>query len=156
MTQVDKRTHRHRTLARIAAVQSIYRYEMSGEPTEAIIADIRDNYMCDTEDTTIELKAFSLYEKIVVGVVDRLDELDEMISGALSDEWPLERLEAVLRAILRVSVYELLAHGDVPLRVVINEYIDVTHGFFTGNESKIVNGVLDRLGKILRKSEVKD
>ena len=151
--KIEKRNHRHRTLARIAAVQALYRYELSGESTKAIISDFEQNHMFDTEDTTIELKEFKLFKQIVEGTVDRLKELDDMIKTSLSVEWPMERLEAVLRAILRVSVYELLAQGDVPLRVVINEYLDITNGFFTGNESKIVNGVLDRLGKILRPAD---
>ena len=76
-----------------------------------------------------------------------------MITPALSAEWPLERLEAVLRAILRAGAYELFARADVPLKVVITEYVDIAHAFFEGKEPGLVNAVLDRIGRVLRTDE---
>ena len=77
-----------------------------------------------------------------------------MIARALTQEWPIERLEAILRAILRAGAYELLARIDVPARVVISEYLEVAHAFFSGKEPSLVNGVLDRLGRLLRETEL--
>ena len=68
----------------------------------------------------------------------------------LTPDWPLERLESVLRAILRAGAYELLARPDVPAPVVISEYLEIGHAFFAGKEPGLVNGVLDRLARTLR------
>jgi N utilization substance protein B len=72
----------------------------------------------------------------------------------LPPEWPLDRLEVLLRAIMRAGAYELLARGGVPARVIINEYVDLAHAFFAGAEPRMVNGVLDRLARSLRPGEL--
>ena len=82
---------------------------------------------------------------LVRGTAARQEELDRVIAEALTPDWPLERLERVLRAILRAGAYELLARPDVPAAVVISEYLDIGHAFFAGKEPGLINGVLDRL-----------
>ena len=77
-----------------------------------------------------------------------------MLNSALTDEWPLPRLETTLRAILRAGAYELLARSDIPPRVVISEYLDVAHAFFAGKEPAMVNGVLDKLAHVLREGDL--
>ena len=76
-----------------------------------------------------------------------------MIDGALEKGWTTKRLETVLRSIMRAGTYELMAREDVPMRVVITEYVDAAHSFFDENEPKLVNAVLDRIGKTLRAGE---
>jgi transcription antitermination protein NusB len=60
----------------------------------------------------------------------------------------------VLRAVLRAGAYELLARTDVPARVVISEYLDIAHAFFSGKEPGLVNGVLDRIAHVLRPGDL--
>jgi N utilization substance protein B len=72
----------------------------------------------------------------------------------LTEEWPLPRFDAVLRAILRAGAYELVHRRDVPPRVSINEYTTIAHAFFAGKEPGLANGVLDKLGRTLRASEM--
>jgi len=91
-----------------------------------------------------------LFEVLVQGTWSRRTEIDETLSGALVESWPLERLDRTLRAIMRVGVYELSAHQAVPVAVVINEYVDLAHAFFGGKEPGMVNAVLDRLAHDLR------
>ena len=59
-------------------------------------------------------------------------------------------IEPLLSAILICGTYELLAHGEIDAPIIIADYLHVTHGFFEGSESKLVNGVLDALAKELR------
>lgn len=89
---------------------------------------------------------------LVRGTMARRAEIDGCIGAALTPDWPLERLESVLRAILRAGAYELLARADVPVPVVISEYLDIGHAFFAGKEPGLINGVLDRLARTLRQS----
>ena len=65
-------------------------------------------------------------------------------------DWPLDRRESIVRAILRAGAYELIARPDVPTAVVINEYVDIAHAFYERAEASFVNGVLDKLAKAVR------
>ena len=74
--------------------------------------------------------------------------------GALVEGWTVERLETVLRAILRAGAYEILARPDIPPRVSISEYVEIAHAFFGGREPGLVNGVLDRLAQERRAGDL--
>jgi N utilization substance protein B len=95
-----------------------------------------------------------LFGDIVRGAAADQHQLDAEISAALTPDWPLARLDAVLRAILRAGAYELAHRPDVPPRVAISEYTAVAYAFFTGKEPGLANGVLDRLARTLRTGEV--
>jgi N utilization substance protein B len=82
--------------------------------------------------------------------VQQQDAIDALISEALPPEWPFMRLDPVLRALLRAAGAEFGMADGPPARVVINEYLDIAHGFFTGEEPRMANGLLDRLARSLR------
>jgi transcription antitermination protein NusB len=94
-----------------------------------------------------------LFARIVRAAVEQQDHLDRMIAENLPADWPLPRLDPVLRAVLRAGSAELAMRDGPPARVIINEYLDVAHGFFTGEEPRMVNGMLDRLARLLRPEE---
>ena len=79
--------------------------------------------------------------------------IDRAIAATLSQNWKLERVDSILRAILRCGVYELVARRDVPARVVIDEYVAVAGAFFGGDEPGFVNGALDNIARRKRASE---
>ena len=146
---------RRRSVARLAAVQALYQIDLSGAEPETVIGEFLRHRLGREIDGARYGKADpELFGDIVRGTVGRQAELDRAISAALTPEWPLERLETVLRAILRAGAYELLARGDVPAPVAISEYLDIAHAFFAGKEPGLVNGVLDRLAHVLRPGEV--
>jgi len=93
------------------------------------------------------------FSELVRGTVKHQREIDPLIDQGLASGWRLVRVDSTLRAILRVGVYELLERIEVPERVIINEYINVAHAFFSGDEPRVTNGVLDQLGRRLRPSE---
>jgi len=95
-----------------------------------------------------------LFADIVRGAAADLERLDAAISTVLTEEWPLSRLDAVLRALLRAGAYELVHRRDIPPRVSISEYTSIAHAFFSGKEPGLVNGVLDRLGRAMRSTEM--
>ena len=70
-------------------------------------------------------------------------EIDRAIAASLSEKWKLERVDSILRAILRCGVFELVARRDVPAKVVIDEYVAVAGAFFGGDEPGFVNAALD-------------
>ena len=87
------------------------------------------------------------------GVVEEQRAIDPMLDGALSQGWPLKRIEAVLRAILRAGAYELMHRRDVPARAALSEYVDVAHSFYGGDEPGMVNAVLDKVAREVRGQE---
>ena len=96
----------------------------------------------------------AFFRDIVGGVVREQASLDPQIDAALNRGWPLKRIEAILRAVLRAGAYELACRPDVPARVVMSEYVDVAHAFVDDDETGMVNAVLDQLAHQLRGTEI--
>ena len=87
-------------------------------------------------------------------MVNRQKQLDPVLRNALTDDWPLSRLDSTLRAILRAGAYELTSIKDLPPAVVISEYVDIARAFYEeGEEPRMVNAVLDRIAKSLREAK---
>jgi transcription antitermination protein NusB len=148
---------RKRSVARLAAVQALYQIDLSAAPPETVIAEfLRHRLGREIDGEQYGEADPALFADIVTGTTERRAELDSAISGVLTPDWPLERLETVLRAILRAGAYELLARRDVPARVAISEYLDLAHAFYAGKEPGLVNGVLDRLAHVLRPGDLED
>jgi N utilization substance protein B len=101
------------------------------------------------EDGDVEGADFSHFKNVVEGVVREQRAIDPNINASLAVDWSLERLESVMRAILRAGAYELMFRDDIPARTAISEYVNVAHAFYEGDEPGFVNGVLDRLARSL-------
>ena len=147
---------RRRTVARLAAVQALYQLELNPAlDPEAVVREFA-RYRFDQEIDGDQLAEAdpAFFADIVRGVTADQQRLDAEVAAALVEEWPLARLDAVLRAILRAGAWELVQRPDVPPRVSISEYIAIAHAFFTGKEPGLANGVLDRLGRSLRAAEM--
>lgn len=150
---------RRRSVARLAAVQALYEMDMVGASADPVLSGFlrnRWNFAVDDASPPLAEPDDRLLEDLVRGVSERRQELDASIAPVLAKEWTIERLEVVLRAILRAGTYELLVRTDIPPRVVISEYVSVAHAFFAGKEAGLVNGVLDRLARSLREGEMKE
>jgi len=148
---------RKRSVARLGAVQALYQIDVSGARPGSVVAEfVKHRLGREIDGDNYGEADIALFSDIVEGTAARQAELDPAISAVLTPDWPLERLETVLRAVLRAGAWELLARADVPARVVINEYLDVAHAFFDGKEPGLVNGVLDRLAHALRPDELRN
>ena len=141
-----------RSTARLLAVQAVYQIEMTGITVDRAMSEFIQHRL---EAPGEEGEGFapadrSTFVAVVGGVERDRSALDEMISGALDPSWPIDRLESVLLAILRCGAWELRSRPEVPTRAVISEYIDIAHAFYGGREPALVNGVLDKLARVLR------
>lgn len=147
---------RPRTAARVGAVQALFQSEQGGENPEAVIDQFVRHRLGELpgtggyEEGRVPDADVALFNRIVRTAVREQDRLDTLLIGALPEDWPLARLDPVLRALLRAAGAELTMADGPPGRVVINEYLDVAHGFFSGDEPRMVNGLLDVLGRTLR------
>jgi N utilization substance protein B len=151
---------RPRTAARVGAVQALFQSEQSGDGAETVIDQFVRHRLGELpggddgfENGRVPDAHVALFSRIVRTAVAEQDRLDTMMAEALPAEWPMGRLDPVLRALVRAGGAELTMADGPPSRVVINEYLDVAHGFFAGDEPRMVNGLLDRLARQLRPKE---
>ena len=167
MTSTDHPADKHdlneRSAARLAAVQALYQIEASQAAPEQVIKDFligRVGGLAVTQDADTEVESIvaltsldsELFINLVRGVQECGDDIDGIIKGALSPEWPWERLEMTVRAMLRAGVAEMLTRSDIPGTVTTTEFVDVAHAFYAGPEPRMVNAVLDRIAKALGRS----
>jgi N utilization substance protein B len=154
MARAPKR--RTRTVSRVAAVQALFQSEQAGDNAEAVIDQFVRHRIGEPSDSEgfeegrVPDAEVPLFSRIVREAVRQQSEIDALVAGALPREWSLARIDPVLRAVLRAGVAELRMSGDPPPKVVINEYLDISRGFFTGSEPGITNAVLDRVARVLR------
>lgn len=147
---------RRRSVARLAAVQALYQLEANSEAEpEAVVNEfVRHRFGEEIDGDRLGEADPAFFADIVRGVAADQERLDAEISAKLVEDWPLLRLNSVLRGILRAGAYELTHRPDIPPRVAISEYTAVAYAFFTGKEPGMANGVLDRLGRSLRPTEM--
>ena len=147
MNDITQADARH--AARLGAVQALYQMEISGGGAEEVAQEFADYRF---QDLPVPPDA-DFFAAVVNGVPQHQVEIDRAIAGSLSQTWKLERVDSILRAILRCGVYELVARKDVPARVVIDEYVAVAGAFFGADEPGFINGALDSIARRKRAPE---
>ena len=150
---------RPRTASRVAAVQALFQSEQAQDNAETVIDQFVRHRLGELpgtggfEDGRVPDAEVPLFARIVRAAVAQQDTIDGMLADALPADWPLARIDPVLRALMRAGAAELTMTGGPPAKVVINEYLDVAKGFFAGAEPGLANAVLDRLARLLRPDE---
>ncbi|WP_306118596.1 MULTISPECIES: transcription antitermination factor NusB [unclassified Roseitalea] len=142
-----------RGVARLAAVQALYQMDISGAGVLETAAEY-ETFRLGQEIDGVRYRDAdpAWFRAILSGVVAEQTRLDPVIRAALSEGWPLSRLDGTLRALLRAGAWELIHRKDVPVPVIVTEYVDVAHAFFgEGEEPRMVNAVLDRIARTHRK-----
>ncbi|WKA31996.1 transcription antitermination factor NusB [Bradyrhizobium roseum] len=149
----DRKANR-RGAARLAAVQALYQMDIAGAGINDIFAEFESHWLGNEVEGDKYLPAEAAFFKdVVAGVVRDQAQLDPLIDDALQKGWPLKRIDAILRAVLRAGSYELEHRKDVPGRVVVSEYVDVAHAFVEKDETGMVNAVLDQIARQFRADE---
>jgi N utilization substance protein B len=150
----DDRKANQRGAARLAAVQALYQMDLAGTGLNDIMAEFESHWLGgEVEGAQYRPAESAYFRDIVGGVVREQTKLDPQIDSALTRGWPLKRIEAVLRAVLRAGAYELAHRPDVPARVVMSEYADVAGAFVDDKETGMVNAVLDQIARQFRADE---
>ena len=145
-----------RSAARLAAVQALYQMEIAGTAWQTVRREFEDHRLgAEIEGVQYRKADIDLFRDLLEGVVARQAEIDQLTDRALVEKWPLGRIDATLRAVFRAAGYELIARPDIPPKVSIGEYVDVTKAFFSaGKEAKFVNAVLDHMAHEVRGEEM--
>mgnify|MGYP003632629646 FL=1 len=140
-----------RGAARLAAVQALYQMDVGGTGVLEVVSEYEVHRLGKELDGELYRQADAAwFRSIVSGVVEQQLTLDPLIRSSLTEDWPLSRLDSTLRAILRAGAYELANRMDVPVAVIVTEYVDIGRAFFDEDEPKLINAVLDRIARKLR------
>ncbi len=137
-----QRRHSSRRLA----MQALYQWQLTGHAIAEIFSQFRE----DIDYPKVDPEYF---EELFRGVVTATDTLDDALKPYLSR--PMEQVDPIERAVLRLAVYELSHRPDIPYRVVLNEAIGLARKFGAVDSFKFVNGVLDKAASTLRTVEIK-
>lgn len=148
---------RKRTQARELALQILYQVDMTGRDLRDVLEGFwrdREDFLLaknekekaslDQEREDIEVREYT--ETLVRGVLDHLESIDKIIVR-FAENWTMNRMAYVDRNILRLSTYELLHTNEIPVKVAINEAVELAKRFGEDDSSKFVNGILDRIAK---------
>jgi N utilization substance protein B len=166
-----KSTRRPRSAARCLAVQALFNMSVTGaslgDTLKAFDAHKVSVQAFHEEDqlgkceqksrkktkTSGDLdKAF--YKELVTGVTENVATIARFVQEALKDTWSIDRLEQVLRVLLYAGTYELLYRPDVPVRVIISEYVELAQDFCAPEGMKLANGILDTIAHAARAQEM--
>ena len=143
-----------RAAARLGAVQALYQMDLAGTDVGETLAQFAsralgedfDGGQCGTAD-------YKLLRDVVDGTVREQATIDPIVDKLLDKDWPLHRLDATVRAILRAGAYEIMFRAATPAKVAITEYVAVADAFYGAEEPRFVNGVLNALARQRRAHE---
>lgn len=137
---------RERRRVRSLAIQVLYEVDtVHHAHNEVLIRVIEEN-------ETLSDDAVLFLTRIIEGVVDHADDLDEVVAKA-APEWPVDQLAVLDRNILRMALWEIAVSEDTPLKVAINEAVELAKRFGSESSPRFINGVLGTLAQ--RESELK-
>lgn len=146
--------------ARLAAVQATYMIEYGQLPVDEVIKDFVNGevgrYVIEDEgndrEELVEVGAMdtAYFTELTKGVHSHKEEIEKSLAHYLKEGWSFERFDGTLRALLLCATYELAHTQGVDANVLIKEYVDLAYAFFTKNEPKMVNALLDHIAKEIR------
>lgn len=146
-------TVKPKTAARLAAIQVLYGRDITGDTNEpaaqalALLASHDDKEALEGDYVLPDEKMLLL---LVNGTYQQMQELDSYITPLLNAGWDMDKLGAVMRALLRTATYELIGQPDIPTKVILSEYVTLARSFFSAAETGFVNGILDKIAKKVR------
>ncbi len=146
------RTRNSNSITRLVLVQSLYQMEIAGTDVNEIIDSLNNRIIFDSsEDELIKDINKSLFSNLINEIIEKQIIIDKEIKKLLSDDWDFNRLDKILIAILRSAFYEIIFQSNTPYKVIIDEYVEISHSFFSGKEPNFTNAILDKLSEIHRK-----
>ena len=133
-----------RTRARSLALQVLYEVDIANHPPGEI-------FKLRLEETPLPDDLAEFSRQIIFGVLPITSTLDHLIAK-YAPEWPLDQIAAIDRNILRMALWEFAVYGETPLKVAINEAVELAKLYGSDSASRFVNGVLGALAE--RQSEI--
>ena len=132
-----------RRRARAVALQALYEVDCAGHEAEEAVS-----HLLSYAGLSEENAAFA--RELVNGVIQHKEEIDRNIQS-FAPAWPIEQIQAVDRNILRLAIFEILLDNKVPVKVAINEAVELAKTFGGDNSPKFVNGVLGSVSSVVHR-----
>ena len=132
-----------RRKARALALQALYEVDSAGHGVEEVVTRLQAEGGLSEENA-------SFVRELVSGVIQNKGKIDHQIQS-FAPAWPIEQIPAVDRNILRLAIFEILLDNRVPVKVAINEAVELAKTFGSDNSSKFVNGVLGAVSALASK-----
>jgi len=126
-----------RTRARSLALQVLYEVDMANHPPAEV-------FKSRLEETPLADELSDFARQIIFGVLPRTHDLDQLIAK-YAPEWPFEQVAAIDRNILRIALWEFAVFHETPIKVAINEAVELAKEFGSDSAPRFVNGVLGAL-----------
>jgi N utilization substance protein B len=126
-----------RTKARSLALQALYEVDLVEHPPGAVWQE-------RLEESNLDENLAGFSYKIVMGIAPIMDLLDEFIA-VHAPEWPMDQVAIIDRNILRIALWEIAIHGETPIKVAINEAVELAKAYGSDSTPRFVNGVLGSL-----------
>lgn len=145
--------------ARLMAVQAVYTHEQTGENWDKILfcftsGELGGKVIAEEDSKENEISLIKadmpLFKSLTEEVARENDSIENILRSIISEKADFDRLELVLKCILKVGVAEFYVNQDLPAPIIINEYVDMTRAFFNGAEPSMVNVVLGKFSKTIR------
>lgn len=161
MTKFVSRKIRRKSGARLAAVQATYMIAFGQLPVDEVIKDFAEGkvgrYVIEEDSITeseelIEVSPIdtAYFEELVRGVHAKKQDLEQSLNLYLNDKLTFDHMHGTMQALLLCAVYELTNTLDVDTKVLIQEYVDLAYAFFSKNEPKMINALLDQIAHTVR------
>lgn len=160
-------TRYNRHAARFIGILSLYSYMMNDKKSLSLIKvsemmkesyftkDIFDLNLTDEQISEIDLHDpdNKFLESLMLLSESKKTEIEDLIKSSLIKKWNFDRLDRVIRAILKLAALELLYNEDIPAKIIIDEYVGLTKTFYENSEAGFVNKVVDTMASKVRPSE---
>ena len=133
-----------RRRSRESAIQVLYQRDRTKQDAQKALAHFKEHFLEKKENDEFLVR-------IVLGVLDHEKEIDQLIEH-YSENWRLDRIAPIDRAILRMAIFELLYCEEIPPKVTLNEAVDLGKQYGSEDSGSFINGILDQiLNKVVRK-----
>lgn len=149
---------RRRSLTRLMAVQIFYQFEFHNKeiPLHDIKNSTIEDYLIDEKDNTKSYRDkidMVFLDNLINGMVIDFSSIDQEISPLLQNGWTIEKISRLMLQIIRFATLELKASQDIPFKIIIDEYVDISSHFFEDSRTSFVNSILENLAKKFRMEE---
>ena len=132
------------------SVDEVIKDFINGEVGRYVIEEESDGYEVLENMVEIDEMDSNYFATLTRDVHKNKEMLEKSLSNYLKEGWQFERFDGTLRALLLCAAYELVHTTDVDATVIVKEYVDLAYAFFTKNEPKMVNALLDSIAKQVR------
>ena len=133
------------------AVQAVFHFFFSKEDVNKILEEFC-NYRIKEFKNYKKKFDIDFLKKVVVGVHHNEKKITKMIECNLSENWLIDRVDLTMKAIISLAIYELMSFENIPLQVIVNEYVSIANQYLDKSNTGFINGILDNIAKNIRKS----